>query len=89
MEGWRNPPETNRIRQGPWNSWGALGNAGGYASNLGVRPQLEIIIIPGACGGVWGDGGSEFNLNETPKNISETNPSEPGQFTRAPRRKAP
>ena len=67
--GLQKPTESIRIRQGPKDSWGVLGNSRGYASNLGVLPQFEIIIIPGACGGVWRDGGSDFNLKEIPKNI--------------------
>ena len=77
MEGWRNTPQTSRIRQDPWDSWGALGNSMGYASNFGVRPQFEIIILPGACGGVWRDGGSDFNLKEILRSTRETNSKEP------------
>ena len=36
---------------------------------MGVLPQLEIIIIPGACSGVWRDEGSDFNLKKIPNNI--------------------
>ena len=56
---------------------GVLGKSRGSASNLGVLPQFEIIVIPGACGGVWRYGGSDFNLKLIPNIIFETNSKGP------------
>ena len=44
---------------------------------MGVLPQFEIIVIPGACGGVWRYGGSDFNLKLIPNTIFETNSKGP------------
>ena len=57
MEGSKDPPQTNRIRLGPWDSWGVPGDAKGHALNLGARPQFENILLrapPAEPGGMEG-----------------------------------